>query len=373
MSTRIPLLDLNAQHASIGEELDAAIARVLEHKRFIGGPEVEVFEREFAEYCSTGFCVGVSNGTTALELALEAAGVGPGDQVVTCGFTFIATVEAIVRRGATPVLVDVEYDTALMTPELTEPAIGAATKAIIVVHLYGQPVDLAGFRSLCDARGLCLIEDSAQAHGAASGSDRAGSVGEMATFSFFPGKNLGALGDAGAITTGDAELAKRLDLLRNHGRAEHYRHTLVGTNARLDTIQAAALSVKLRHLDPWNEARRANAAHYDEAFRGLEGVNPIVEAPGRHHVYHQYVLRVPDRESAAAKLADQGVATAVHYPLALNHQPAFEATLGAVELPTSERLAREVLSIPVHPDMDASQLDRVVAAVNGLSHTKVAS
>jgi dTDP-4-amino-4,6-dideoxygalactose transaminase len=289
---RVPLLDLQAQHTALASELQAAIATVLEHGRFIGGPEVAAFEKEFAEYCGAASCIGTSSGTDALTVGLRAAGIGPGDEVVTTSMTFIATVESIVEAGATPVLVDPDPDTALITAEAVEAAITERTAAVVPVHLYGQTVDLDAFTDLCGRHSLLLAEDAAQAHGASWRDARAGSVGDIASFSFFPGKNLGALGDAGALTVRDREIADRARRLRDHGRVDKYRHDMLGVNARLDTLQAAVLSVKLRHLDSWTDARRAQAAAYDEAFADVDGVDPIRVDARATAVYHQYVVRV---------------------------------------------------------------------------------
>jgi dTDP-4-amino-4,6-dideoxygalactose transaminase len=360
----IPLLDIQAQHASIQAELDETMAAVMRHGRFVGGPEVSEFEQAFAGYCDASECVGCSSGTSAIALALRAAGVGPGDEVVTSAFTFIATVEPIVEVGAEPVLTDVDPDTGLMRVEDCEAALTARSAAILVVHLYGQPVNMTAFRELADQRGLLLIEDAAQAHGAKWDGGRAGSLGDAAAFSFFPGKNLGALGDGGALTTSDAELARRARSLRDHGRVDKYRHDELGTNARLDTLQAAVLLTKLGHLDAWNEARRRHAQAYDAAFDSVEGIEPIRVKPAARSVYHQYVVRVPDRDGAVEALRRDGIAAGVHYPIPLHRQPALADRHGAVSLPGAEKLADEVLSLPVYPELSDDQRDEVVAALS---------
>lgn len=357
------MVDLHAQHVALAGELDAAIAQVREHGRYINGPEIAEFEQSFANYCDAAHCVGVSSGTSALEIGMRAAGIEPGDEVIVPGFTFFASVEAIVNIGAVPVLVDVDPGTALATAPLVEAAITDRTAAVIVVHLYGQPVDLPAFRELADRRKLALIEDAAQAHGASAGGLRAGSVGDVATFSFFPGKNLGALGDAGAITTGSEAIAERARLLRNHGSASKYRHELIGTNARIDTLQAALLSVKLPHLDGWNEARRVHAAAYDEALAQTDGIDPVELAPGRISAYHLYTLRAADRDGLKARLADRGIASAVHYPVPVHEQPAMAGFATGVELPNAQSLSESVLSIPLYPEMTDGQRGEVIGAL----------
>jgi len=358
----IPLLDIHAQHDAVRAELDEAISGVLAHGRFVGGPEIAAFEREYAAYCRAEHCVGCSNGTAAVTLALRALGVGPGDEVITTTFTFIATAESIVEVGATPVLVDADPETALMRTADVEAAITPRTKAIVVVHLYGQPVDMDAFRELADAHGLKLVEDAAQAHGAEWNGRRVGSMGDVAAFSFFPGKNLGAIGDAGAVTTSDPEVATRLRALRDHGRVDKYRHDELATNARLDTLQAAVLSVKLRHLERWNEARRRHAAAYDRALADLENIEPIHVADLAEPVYHQYVVRVPDRAAAMEMLRQREVASGIHYPIPLHRQPAMAKTEWPA-LPHSELLADEVLSVPVYPELSDAQRDQVLAAL----------
>jgi len=359
----LPLIDLHAQHASIRDDLDAAIARVLAHGRFIQGPEVAQFEEAFAAYCNVGSCIGTSNGTAAFELVLRAGGIGPGDEVITTPMTFIATVEPIVLAGARPVLVDVDPQTALIHADAVEAAVTPQTAAIMPVHLYGQAVDLAAFRSLADRHKLFLLEDAAQAHGAAWRGRRAGSVGDAATFSFFPGKNLGALGDAGCVTTNDEDLARRVRKLRDHGRMDKYRHDEVGTNARLDTLQAAVLAAKLPHLEQWNERRRQHAAAYDAAFANVDGADPLRVEPDAVSVYHQYVIRVAnDRDGARAALAERDISSGVHYPVPLHRQPALEG-IARGEYPAAEALADEVLSLPIFPELTAAQRTAVVEAV----------
>jgi len=361
--TQVPLLDLAAQHASIRPEIDAAVARVLDHGRFVAGPEVAAFEERFADFCGARHAIGTSSGTDGLTLALRAAGVGRGDEVITSAMTFIATAESIVEAGARPVLVDPEPDTALMGHEQVEAAITDATAAVAVVHLYGQAADMTELHRLAERRGLLLIEDAAQAHGASWRGIRAGALGKMAAFSFFPGKNLGALGDAGAVTTDDDGLAARVRRLRDHGRSDKYRHDVLGVNARLDTLQAAVLGIKLERLEGWNAARRATAETYDQAFADLEHARPLRVRSDAQSVYHWYVLRMTDRDAGASHLAERGVASGIHYPIPLNRQPALEALVPAEGFPEADRLASEVLSLPVHPELSDDQRGAVIDAV----------
>jgi dTDP-4-amino-4,6-dideoxygalactose transaminase len=362
----IPLLDLAAQHAAVQDEMDAAIARVLAHGKFVSGPEVAEFERAFAAFCRSKHAVGVSSGTDALTVGLWAAGIGRGDEVITTAMTFIATVESILALGATPVLVDPDPDTALLTADAVEAAITERTAAIVPVHLYGQTVDLDAFRGLADRHRLLLAEDAAQAHGAEWNGRRAGSVGDVAAFSFFPGKNLGAIGDAGGLTIQDDGLARRARLLRDNGREDKYRHSEVGTNARLDTLQAAVLHVKLARLEEWNAARRRHAAAYDAAFAEIDGVSPLAVADEATHVYHQYVVRVPDRDRVADGLRERGIGAGVHYPIALHQQPAIAERFADGAFPNAERLADEVLSLPVFPELTEDGRERIVGALGEL-------
>jgi len=364
----VPLLDLNAQHASLGERLDGAIASVVGHGQFVQGPEVARFEDAFARFCDARHCVGTSSGTSAIELALRAAGIGRGDEVVTTPLTFIATVAPIVQAGAHPVLADVDAATGLVQVESVEAAITPRTAALLPVHLYGQTIDLDGFRSLADRHKLFLLEDAAQAHGARWRGRRAGSVGDAATFSFFPGKNLGALGDAGCVTTNDQALDARIRKLADHGRVDKYRHDELGINARLDTLQAAVLLAKLPHLDDWNERRRRHAAAYDEAFGPAPGVDRIRVRDGALAVYHQYVVRLADRDRVREELRERGISTGVHYPVPLHWQPALDG-VATGSFPVAERLAREVTSLPVFPELSSEQRDAVVAGVTAAVET----
>jgi dTDP-4-amino-4,6-dideoxygalactose transaminase len=359
----IPLLDIHAQHDSIREELNEAIRSVVESGRYIGGAPLSDFESAFARFCGAERAIGVSSGTDAVTLALRGCGVGPGDEVITTAFTFIATVESIAEVGGKPVLVDVDPDTALATVEAVEEAITNKTAAIVAVHLYGQPVDLPAFRDLAERRGLTLIEDAAQAHGADFDGMRVGAAGRAAAFSFFPGKNLGALGDAGGITTNDSTLGDRIAALRDHGRLDKYRHEELGVNARMDTMQAAILSVKLRRLSEWNEARRRHAAFYDEAFADVESIEPLAVDDRATHVYHQYVVRVDDRDAVLAALKEAGVAAGVHYPIPLHRQPALAESHGNLRLPACESLGEHVISLPVYPELTEQQRSHVAQAL----------
>lgn len=358
----IPFNDLRPQYSAIQAEIDAAVAGVLAGGWFILGPELEAFEREFAAWCGAAYGVGVASGTDALHLALRACGVGPGDEVISVAFTAVPTINAISLTGARPVLVDVDPRTRTMDPAAAAAAITARTRAIMPVHLYGHPADMAPLQALARQHGLWLIEDAAQAHGTAYQGRRAGTLGHLAAFSFYPTKNLGAYGDAGMVVTDDPALAERLRLLRNYGQTDRYHHQIEGLNSRLDELQAAILRVKLRHLDAWTAARRERAARY--AAR-LQRVAPPVEAPGAHHVYHLYVVEVPRREAVQQALAARGVGTLVHYPIPAHRQPAY-AHLGLPSgaLPVSERLGDTVLSLPLYPELSLADVDTVAAALD---------
>jgi dTDP-4-amino-4,6-dideoxygalactose transaminase len=364
----LPLVDVNGQNASVGDALRAALTRVVAHGRFIDGPEVSEFEDVFAGFCGTRYCVGTASGTSAIELVLRAADIGPGDEVVTTPFTFIATVAPILLVGARPVFADVDVRTGLIDLEAVEAALTTRTAAIIPVHLYGQTVDLEAVSALADRHKLLLLEDAAQAHGARWLDRRAGSVGDASAFSFYPGKNLGAFGDAGCVTTDDETLAARIRKLRDHGRRDHYCHDDIGTNARIDTIQAAVLAAKLPYLERWNEARRRHAKAYDVAFAHVPGVESIFVADGALPTYHQYVVRLSEREVVRNALAQTGIATGIHYPIPLHRQPALEGIVSG-ELPAADRLAAEVLSLPVFPELSDEERDFVretlLAAVEG--------
>ena len=366
--TRVPLLDLAAEYRSLRTEIDAAIARVIDATSFVGGEEVRGFEREFAAYLNVRHVLGVGNGTDALELALQALGVGPGDAVLTVPFTFAAPLEAIVRAGATPLLADIGADFTLDVDAAAALLAQQPVKAIIAVHLYGHPADLDRLLPLARSFGAALIEDAAQAHGAwctvGGQRQRIGSIGDVACFSFYPTKNLGAMGDGGALTTNRADLAERARLYANHGERRKYEHAVPdGRNSRLDAVQAAVLRVKLRHLDGWNRARRDRAARYTAALSGL-ALRPPIERPGAECVYHQYVVRTAQRARLQAALAERGVGTALHYPHALHRQEGF-SRLGYApgSLPVAEQCAAEVLSLPMSPFLTDQQIAYVAASV----------
>ncbi len=359
----IPFLDLKAQYATIKPEIDAAIAEVVESCHFVGGETVRRFERNFARYSGAGFGVGCCSGTSALHLALLGVGVKRGDDVITACNTFIATTEAITHSGARPVLVDVDEATQLIDPARVETAITPKTRAIVPVHLYGQPADMEAIRDIARRKGLRVVADAAQSHGADIGGDRSMTLGDATAFSFYPGKNLGAYGDGGLVATDDEDVANLMRALGDHGSREKYHHLYEGWNYRLDAIQAAVLDVKLRHLDEWTDARRAHAARYDKAFAGT-GVVPIRALPGRRHVYHLYVVRVPDRERTLAHLKERGVGAGIHYPIPLHLQPAY-AHLGHKQgaFPIAEKVVAGIVSLPMYAEMTDAMVDEAAAAV----------
>jgi len=358
----VPFVDIQAQHASIRDEMSAAIDGVLASGRFIGGPEVEGFEEEFARFCGVKHAIGVGNGTDALQLALRACGVGAGDEVITAAFTFTATAEAIVNVGARPVFVDVD-ETYTLDVDQVAGRITPRTKALIPVHLYGQPADMDPLLDLAEQRGLYVVEDAAQAQGARYRGRRAGSLGHIACFSFYVAKNLGALGDAGAVITDNDGWAETIRALRDHGRSGHYLHTVVGYNSRLDALQAAVLRVKLRHLDDWNAARRRVAQAYDKQLAASGLALPQV-APGREPIYHLYVVRAPDRDGLRQRLAEDGISTGIHYPIPLHLQPAYQfLAYERGSLPNSEAWAEQVLSLPIYAEMTEGQVAEVVTSI----------
>jgi dTDP-4-amino-4,6-dideoxygalactose transaminase len=360
---KVPFVDLKAQVRAIGEAVRAELAEVMESCAFALGPKVAAFEERFAAYCGCEAAVAVNSGTAALHLALLAAGVGPGDEVITVSHTFIATSEAVSHCGAAPVFVDVDEATYAMDPALVEAAATERTKAILPVHLYGQPFDVAPIAEIAARRGLALIEDACQAHGAEYNGQRVGSLGLAAGFSFYPGKNLGAYGEGGAITTNDPDVAARCRMLRDHGSPRKYYHDVVGYNYRMSGFQGAVLGVKLGHLDAWTDARRAHAARYNELLADVDVVAPV-EAPGRKHVYHLYVVRCADRDGLRAALDEAGVASGIHYPLPVHLQAAY-ADLGYQEgsLPVTEKVAKEIVSLPMYPELTDEQIALVVEAI----------
>lgn len=365
--SKIPLIDLKAQYATIKFEIDAAIQRVIETTAFINGPDVQTFEQEFARYCGAAHAVGVASGTAALQLALQACGIQPGDEVITVAHTFCATAEAIVHVGARPVFVDIDPQTYTIDPDEVARAITPRTRAIVPVHLYGMPADMDAIRALAQQHGLVIIEDAAQAHGATYKGQSVGTLGHAACFSFYPGKNLGAYGDAGAVTTNDPALAQRVLALRDHGRAVRpdgkrakYEHDQVGYGERLDTLQAAVLRVKLRHLPDWTARRQAIAQRYLELLADVPIGLPFVPVD-RAPVWHLFVIRVPHRAEVQAYLAAQGIETGIHYPIPLHLQKSF-ANLGyrAGDLPHTEAAAQEILSLPIYPELSTEQQEYVV-------------
>jgi dTDP-4-amino-4,6-dideoxygalactose transaminase len=359
------MVDLAAQYRRLKPEIDAALARVVESTAFIKGEDCRLFEAEFAAYCGAAHAVGVANGTDALTLALKAYGVGPEDEVITVSNTFIATGEAILLNGARPVFVDVDPETFTMDPRAMEKAITPQTKLILPVHLYGHPADMDAVNAVAARHGLPVLEDAAQAHGAEVGGKRAGALGHAACFSFYPGKNLGAYGDAGMVVTGDADFAARVRQLANHGAGSNkYDNVVAGTNSRLDTLQAAVLRVKLRHLDEWNRERRERAAAYSNALDAVGAVSVPREAPWARSAWHLYTIRTPGRDALQKRLQEQGIATAIHYPRPIHLQPAMAAARGrAGDLPVSERLSAEVLSLPLYPELPLEALDEIAGEV----------
>jgi dTDP-4-amino-4,6-dideoxygalactose transaminase len=347
----IPFLDLKAQYRQIKPDIDAAVARVVSSGHFVLGPEVTAFERRFAEYCRTSHCLAVNSGTSALHLALLAAGVGPGDEVITVSMTFVATTAAILYSGAKPVFVDVDPVTWTMDPGLIEAAITPRTKAILPVHLHGLMAEMDSIMSIARRHGLVVIEDAAQAHGAEYRGRRAGSIGDLGCFSFYPGKNLGAFGEGGAVVTDQPEFARRVSLLRDWGQEAKYDHVIAGYNYRMDEIQSAVLNVKLDYIERWTEARRSLAERYNELLSELPFARP---QPPRHsrHVYHVYSVRLQRRDEALAILRDAGIGAGIHYPIPVHLQKAY-AELGcrAGDLPVTENLANEFLSLPIYPEL----------------------
>jgi dTDP-4-amino-4,6-dideoxygalactose transaminase len=357
----LPFVDLKAQYHSIKAEIDAAIFNILETSQFILGKEVAAFEEEFAAYCGAGHAVGVNSGTSALHLALLAAGVGPGDEVITVPYTFVATVAAIRYAGATPVFVDIDPVTYTLDPAKLERAIGPRTKAILPVHLYGHPCDMDPIVEIARRHGKIVIEDAAQAHGAEYKGRRAGSLGDMACFSFYPGKNLGAYGEGGAVVTSNAEFASAIRLMRDWGQTRRYYHDAPGFNKRLEGMQGAILRVKLRHLERWTEARRAKAALYCEKLAGSGIVTPRA-MPYARHVYCVYAIRTKRRDALAEALAAAQIGFGIHYPIPVHLQKAYaDPRYCEGDFPVSESVAGEILSLPIYAELTEAQIDSVAA------------
>lgn len=354
----IPMVDLKLQYSSIKDEVAQGLFEVLESTRFVLGPHGEALEQEIAAYCGVRHAFGVASGTDALHLALRAAGIGPGDEVITTAFTFIATAEAIAYVGATPVFVDIDPATFNIDIDKIESAITPRTRAVIPVHLYGQPADLGPLVALCQSHGLRLIEDCAQSFGAVYRQRMTGAWGDAGCFSFFPSKNLGCYGDGGMIITNDDDLAQQVQMLRNHGSRERYYHAVIGYNSRLDDLQAVVLRTKLKHIDTYNRLRRENAAHYNARLANSAVTVPFEDGKGMH-VFHQYTIRVHDRERVQKALAAEGIASAIYYPVPLHRQEVFISDCAGVALPETDQAAGEVLSLPMYPELAEEQIDRV--------------
>jgi len=367
----ISFLDLSAQYKELKSEIDAAVARVLESGQFVLGSEVAALEEEFARYSGAQYAVGVNSGTSALHLALLAAGIGPGDEVVTTPFTFYATVAAIGYIGATPVYVDIDPSTFNIDVRRMEAAITQRTRAILVVHLYGQPADMDPILDIARRHKLAVIEDAAQAHGAEYKGRRVGAIGDLGCFSFYPTKNLGAAGEGGMVTTNNQEYARTLSLLRNWGEERRYHPVLKGFNYRLPAIQAAILRVKLKRLEQWTDARRALAAEYDRLLQDTSVTTPPT-LPDTRHVYCLYTIRSENRDELQRGLAAAGIQTAIHYPTPIHLMPAYaDARYKAGDLPEAEATARTVLSLPLYPQLNGAQVAEVAAEVARLAHRKI--
>jgi dTDP-4-amino-4,6-dideoxygalactose transaminase len=369
---KVPYFELGTQYRSIKPEIDAAVSRVLESSHFVLGEEVAAFEQEFAKYCDASECIALNSGTSALHLALLAAGVGPGDEVITVPFTFVASVATILYTGARPVLVDIDPYSFNMNPAGVEAAITSRTKAIMPVHLYGQPADMDSIHEIARRHSLVVIEDAAQAHGAKYKGRSVGTLGDIGCFSFYPTKNLGAYGEGGAVTTNNSEYAKKIRMLRDWGQDSKYHHVLPGFNYRMEGLQGAILRVKLRHLERWIETRRAIAGRYTQQLAN-SGLSLPREVPGVRHVYHVYSLRIADRDAFRSALLEEGIQTAVHYAIPVHLQPAY-AGLGyhRGSFPESEAAANEVVALPIYPELDEDQVEAVCSAVGKVAaqHSK---
>lgn len=353
----VPFLDLKAQYAAIKDEIHVALRQVIENTAFAGGPYVAGFEKGFAKFCGCKHAIGVGNGTDALWLSLLALGIGPGDEVITVPNTFIATAEAVTYCGAKPVFVDVDAETFNMDPALLEAAITPRTKAVIPVHLFGQTADMDPILAIAGAHGLPVVEDACQAHGAEYKGRKAGTMGVTGCFSFYPGKNLGAYGEAGAVVTNDDALAEKIRMLRDHGQSKKYYHGVVGWNARMDGIQGAILDVKLKYLADWNELRRAHAREYTRLLSPVGGVRLPHEANYARHIYHVYAIRAQQRDRLMACLAEKGVSCGIHYPVPIHLQDAYRFLgLEAGSFPVAEKCAEELLSLPMFPELTAEQI-----------------
>jgi dTDP-4-amino-4,6-dideoxygalactose transaminase len=360
----IPFLDLNSMHTEISDELDSAWRRVIQNSKFIGGELVETFEVQWAEYCQTEYCVGLSSGTAALELTLRGLGIGAGNEVILPANTFIATAEAVVAAGAQPVFIDVDSSTLLMTADGVKDALTPRTAAVIAVHLYGQPADMDAINRVARPAGIAVIEDAAQAHGATWRGKRAGGLSDAGCFSFYPGKNLGAFGDAGAVVTNDFALSERIRSISNHGRprGDAHLHQVIGTNDRLDALQAAILSVKLKRLDAWNASRRRAADQYAKALAHLP-VQMVGATKGACSCHHLAVIQTADRDKLRHRLSIEGIATRIHYPVPCHRQAAFLTDKASYSLAVVERAADRILSLPMFPHVNEAQIRCVADAI----------
>jgi dTDP-4-amino-4,6-dideoxygalactose transaminase len=362
----VPYLDLKAQYKTIKDEVHAAINEVIENTAFAGGPFVAKFENEFAKFCDTKHAIGVGNGTDALWMSLVALGIGADDEVITVPNTFIATAEAISLSGATPVFVDIDEKTHTMNPALIEAAITPKTKAIIPVHLFGQPADMDPIMAIAKKHDIQVVEDACQAHGAEYKGKKAGSIGAVGCFSFYPGKNLGAYGEGGGIVTNDEALAAKMRMFRDHGQAKKYYHDIIGWNARLDGIQGAVLNVKLKYLNNWNDARRKHAQDYTAGLSSVKDVIVPLEADYARHVYHIYAIRVKDRDKFMAYLGEKGISSGIHYPIPLHLQKAYAfMKKGPGSFPVAEKCASEYVSLPMFAELTDEQVAYVVEQIKG--------
>jgi dTDP-4-amino-4,6-dideoxygalactose transaminase len=365
---KVPFLDIKAQYESIKEEINDAIQQVLDSCAFAGGPFVEKFEKNFAKYCQSKYCVGVGSGTEALWLALLALGIGPTDEVITVPNSFIATAEAISFCGATPVFVDIDEQTYTMNHHKIEAAITPKTKAIIPVHLFGQMADMDPIVQIAEAHDLFVIEDACQAHCAEYKGRLAGTIGDLGCFSFYPGKNLGAYGEAGAVVTNNEDLAEMIFVLRDHGQSQKYHHEVIGWNSRMDGFQGAVLNVKLKYLNNWNDSRRKIAELYNVFLRNFSFLIEPYEAPYSKHVYHVYAIRVPNRDHFIASLAAKGIFCGIHYPIPMHLQNAYQSLGLPVEsYPVAELCASQFVSLPIFPEMKKEQVEYVIEAITFLS------
>lgn len=368
----IPFLDLREQYNSIKGEIDSAISRVLHSATFVLGPEVEAFETSFADYCGVRHAVAVNSGTSALHLALLSSGIGPGDEVITTPMTFVATTAAILYAGAKPVFVDINPQSRNIDVDRIESVITTRTRAIVPVHLHGLMADMGPLEKIAGDHGLILIEDAAQAHGAEYRGRRSGSIGQLGCFSFYPGKNLGAYGEGGAVVTNDAELALKAKTLRDWGQSEKHNHVLKGYNYRMDAIQAAILDVKLSYIEAWTEARRRFAARYDSLL-SRSGVETPLCDPAYRHVYHVYAIQLPDRDRAKRRLEGAGVACAIHYPAPVHLQPAYQDLGYEIgDFPVAERFAAETLSLPIYPELKIEQVEHVARLLDDIPNEAAA-